>query len=120
MVNDRQVLGLTSPCSGDGDDDQDDEQPGAVAGSTSDATVRDAKHASVPLRRVRAGEVRWETFLYALKAGPAGGRREQSPGSSACGVAFDSRPAICGGKGSDWSEAEEPGFQGLPARRQPM
>src|SRR5215218_5565310 len=35
---------------------------------------RDAKHASVPLRRVRTGELRWETFLYELKAGPAGGR----------------------------------------------
>jgi len=37
--------------------------------------VRDtAKHASVPLRRVRAGELRREDFLYILKAGPAGGR----------------------------------------------
>jgi hypothetical protein len=35
---------------------------------------RDAKHAGVPLRRVRAGEVRCEEFLYELKAGPAGGR----------------------------------------------
>src|SRR5215218_9104389 len=35
---------------------------------------RDAKHASVPLRRVRTGELRWEKFLYELKAGPAGGR----------------------------------------------
>jgi hypothetical protein len=41
---------------GDGDQDQGDAQPGAVASSTSDATVRDAKHADVPLRRVRAGE----------------------------------------------------------------
>jgi hypothetical protein len=57
---------------GDGDDDQDDEKP--VASSTSDATERDAKHASVPLRRVRTGELRWEKFLYELKAGPAGGR----------------------------------------------
>jgi len=32
------------------------------------------QHASVPLRRVRAGELRWEKFLYELKAGPAGGR----------------------------------------------
>src|SRR5215217_7537129 len=30
---------------------------------------RDAKHARVPLRRVRAGELRWEKFLYELKAG---------------------------------------------------
>src|SRR5215208_7460948 len=49
----------------DGDDQGDeDPEPGAVASSTSDATVRDAKHASVPLRRVRAGEGRWEKFLY--------------------------------------------------------
>jgi hypothetical protein len=39
---------------GDGDHDQDhDQQPGAVAGSTSDMTVRDAgqeeQHAGVPL-----------------------------------------------------------------------
>jgi hypothetical protein len=40
--------------------------------------VRDAKHASVPLRRVRAGELRWEKFLYELKAGPAGGLRPPS------------------------------------------
>jgi hypothetical protein len=38
---------------------------------------RDAKHAGVPLRRVRAGEVRCEKFLYELKAGPAGGRRRR-------------------------------------------
>ena len=55
----------------DDDDDQGykDPEPGAVASSTSDATVRDAKHASAPLRRVRAGEGRWEDFLYELKAG---------------------------------------------------
>jgi hypothetical protein len=46
-----------------------------VASSTSDATVRDAaKHPRVPLRRVRAGEVRCEDSLYDLKAGPAGSR----------------------------------------------
>src|SRR4029434_8121876 len=39
---------------------------------------RDAKHASVPLRRVRTGELRWEKFLYDLKAGPAGGLRPPS------------------------------------------
>jgi hypothetical protein len=33
------------------------------------------EHAGVPLRRVRAGEVRCEEFLYDLKAGPAGGRQ---------------------------------------------
>ena len=35
---------------------------------------RDAEHADVPLRRVRAGERRREKVLYELKAGPAGGR----------------------------------------------
>jgi len=45
---------------------------------TIDARVRDAKHAGVALRRVRAGEIRCEEFLYELKAGPAGGLR---PGS---------------------------------------
>jgi hypothetical protein len=59
------------PSMGDGNDDQGDEEPGPVASSTSDATGRDAKHAGVPLRRFRAGEVRWETFLYTLKADPA-------------------------------------------------
>jgi hypothetical protein len=36
----------------------------------------DEQHASIPLGRVRAGELRWEKFLYELKAGPAaaGGR----------------------------------------------
>jgi hypothetical protein len=32
----------------------------------------------VPLRRVRAGEIRCEEFLYELKAGPAGGLRPPS------------------------------------------
>jgi hypothetical protein len=66
-------------------DDQDHEEPEPVASSTSDATGRDtAKHAGVPPRRVRAGEVRWEKFLYELKAGPAGGRlrRPSSAGST--------------------------------------
>jgi hypothetical protein len=59
---------------GDRDDDQDDDQLQPVASST-DVTVRDAaKHASVPLRRIRAGECRCEEFLYELKAGPPGGR----------------------------------------------
>jgi hypothetical protein len=44
-----------------GDHDQGDAQP--VASST-DAAGRDAKHACVPLRRVRAGEVRCEEVLY--------------------------------------------------------
>jgi hypothetical protein len=48
---------------------------------------RDAKHASVPLRRVRTGELRWEKFLYELKAGPAGGRlrRPSSAGRTTAG-----------------------------------
>src|SRR5215211_687203 len=73
----------TTPPVGD-DDDQGDPEPGPGASSTSDATVRDAKHASVPLRRVRAGELR-EEFLYELKAGPAGGRlrRPSSAGNDA-------------------------------------
>jgi hypothetical protein len=53
--------------------------------------VRDtAKHADVPLRRVRAGELRWEEFLYELKAGPAGGRRRRpsSAGSTALPAAL--------------------------------
>jgi hypothetical protein len=40
--------------------------------------VRDAKHGSFPRRRVRAGEIRGEDFLYELKAGPAGGLRPPS------------------------------------------
>jgi hypothetical protein len=69
--------------------DSDHEEPESVAHSTRRATVRDAKDASVPLRRVRADEVRREEFLYELKAGPAGGLRppsgpattRQSPGN---------------------------------------
>jgi hypothetical protein len=51
---------------GDDDDDQDDAQPDPVARLTNDATsgTRIEQHASVPLRRVRAGELRWEEFLY--------------------------------------------------------
>jgi hypothetical protein len=54
-------------------------------------TVRDEKHAGVPLRRVRAGEVRREEFLYELKAGPAGGLRPPS-GPAAMRRAPGSRP----------------------------
>jgi hypothetical protein len=32
--------------------------------------LTEQQHAGVPLRRVRAGEVRWERFLYTLKAPP--------------------------------------------------
>ena len=52
-------------------DDQDDEELQPIARSTKRCDKRDAKHASVPLRRVGAGEVRGEKFLYELKAGPA-------------------------------------------------
>jgi hypothetical protein len=59
--------------------------------------VRDAKHASVPLRRVRAGELRREEFLYELKAGPAGGRlrrpssrRQRRDGHRGTGLAHPS------------------------------
>jgi hypothetical protein len=31
--------------------------------------VDEQQHASIPLGRVRAGELRWEKFLYELKAG---------------------------------------------------
>ena len=55
-----------------GDGDQGDAQHEPVASKTMRCDERDAKHASIPLRRVRAGELRWEKFLYELKAGPAG------------------------------------------------
>jgi hypothetical protein len=61
---------------GDGDDDQGDEERDPVASSTSDATVRDAGERAACRRSApsfRADEVRWETFLHTLKAGPAGG-----------------------------------------------
>jgi hypothetical protein len=63
---------------GGGDHDQDDEEPGPVARSTSEwgsGTRVNERHANVPLRRVRAGELRWEKLLYELKAGPAARRR---------------------------------------------
>jgi hypothetical protein len=65
---------------GDGDNDQDHEESGPVASSTSDATVRDveAKHAGVPLRRVRAVEGAGRLFSTpsrpALRAAACGGR----------------------------------------------
>jgi hypothetical protein len=40
--------------------------------------VNEQQHAGDLLRRVRAGEVRWEEFLYELKAGPAGGLQPPS------------------------------------------
>jgi hypothetical protein len=43
---------------------------------------RDAKHVSVPLRRVRTGELRCEEFLYELKAGLSGGLRPPSAGKT--------------------------------------
>jgi hypothetical protein len=48
-----------------------DQEPAQSVDATSGTR---AKHAGVPLRRVRAGELRCEEFLYELKAGPAGGR----------------------------------------------
>jgi hypothetical protein len=41
--------------------------------------VKKQQHAGVPLGRVRAGELRWEEFLYELKAGPAGSRLRRPP-----------------------------------------
>jgi hypothetical protein len=67
---------------GDGDDDQGDEERDPVASSTSDATVRDAGERAACRRSApsfRADEVRWETFLHTLKAGPAGGRLRRPP-----------------------------------------
>jgi len=70
---------------GNRDDHQDDAQPEPVARSTRrcDDDERDAKHASVPLRRVRAGEARCEKFLYDFKAGlraaACGGRPRPPP-----------------------------------------
>jgi GNAT superfamily N-acetyltransferase len=48
-------------------------EPGPAAAPPAPARWdgRDVKHASVPLRCVRAGEVRCEELLYELKAGPA-------------------------------------------------
>ena len=58
------------------DDDQGDEEPGPVASSTNDATVRDAGEACRVFRSVVSVLLRrWETFLYTLKVGSAGGRR---------------------------------------------
>ena len=43
---------------------------------------RDAKHASVPLHRVRAGELRLGGHFYELKAGPAATRLlDETPGN---------------------------------------
>jgi len=39
------------------------------------------QHAGVPLRRVRAGEVRCEEFLYELKAGPGRPEAARRPGN---------------------------------------
>jgi hypothetical protein len=58
----------------------------------------EAKHASVPLRRVRAGEVRVRTSLYELKAGPAGGRlrRPSSAGDDRTGAGEPVSPSTPG------------------------
>jgi hypothetical protein len=64
------------PPLGNGDHDQNDAQPGPVASSTSDATVRRcgtlAKHVGVPLRRVRAVEGAGRPFS-APSSRPVGG-----------------------------------------------
>ncbi len=61
------------------DHDQDDAQLRPIAAQPAMRRCGTwAKRAGVPLRRVRAGEVRREEFLYELKAGPAGGLRPPS------------------------------------------
>jgi hypothetical protein len=72
----------------DVDGDPGHQVTGTVASSTSHAcgAGRGEQAATgVPLRGVRAGEVRREEFLYELKAGPAGGRlrRPSSAGNDA-------------------------------------
>jgi hypothetical protein len=66
------------PAVGDGHDDQGDEELQPVARSTNRCGERDAKHVCVPLRRVRAGELRVRTFSTnsrpALRAAACGGR----------------------------------------------
>jgi hypothetical protein len=81
------------PLSGVVDEGQGDAEP--EPGRAGDATVRDVKHASVPLRRVHTGELRWEKFLYILKAGPAGGRlrRPSSAGSDATATGLPASPS---------------------------
>jgi hypothetical protein len=59
---------------GDGHHDQGDAEPGPVASSTSDATVRDAG-GMLAFRSVQqSNHCAREEFLYELKAGPADGR----------------------------------------------
>jgi hypothetical protein len=50
-------------------------QPEPVANSTEQHSGTRRSMPIVPLRRVRAGELRWETFLYTLKASPAARQR---------------------------------------------
>jgi hypothetical protein len=82
---------------GNSNDDQGDEEPEPVASLTGDAMsgTRIEQHASVPLRRVRAGELRWEEFLYELKAGSAGGRlrRPSSAGSDTTATGQPASPS---------------------------
>jgi hypothetical protein len=52
----------------------------------------DAKHASVPPRRVRAGEVRWEKFLYELKAGQRAASGRPRPAASPTGLRVVASP----------------------------
>ena len=63
------------PSMGGGNDDQGDEEPGPVASSTSDTTVRDAGKGAAACWRSAPScpccRGAWETFLYTLKADPA-------------------------------------------------
>jgi hypothetical protein len=59
-----------------GGGDQDDEEPGPVTRSTSDATVRDVCEACWRSAPCCCGS--WGTFLYILRAGPAGSLRPPS------------------------------------------
>ena len=56
-----------------------------MAGSIRRCDERDAKHASVPLRHIRAGEVRREEFLYELKAGLRAAFGRPRPSADALG-----------------------------------
>jgi hypothetical protein len=53
---------------------------------------RDAKHASVPLRRVRTGELRWEKFLYELKAGQRAASGRPRPAAAPTGLRVVASP----------------------------
>jgi hypothetical protein len=66
------------PALGDDDHDQNHEEPGAVASSTSEATSGTRVSSMLAFRSVQQGNhCAREEFLYELKAGPAGGRLRQ-------------------------------------------